>query len=416
MSPIEDDRVTANGKTVSDNFKAWFGNSKVVDATGAPLVAYHSTNDAFDAFDTNKTMDGAFWFTSNKSAALAAEVGASGCKYIMPVYLRIQKIAGWDEYDRLTFDELIAQGFDGVKLDDDFIVFDANNIKSAEKNSGLFDHLSASIFDGSPIHKSLEASSNFAKTAAPAAPTKPTEPIKTALWQQRSKKSGLTLQSLDIEFERTVNSSSSKQPDLENLRSLLARGANIDGFARNGVPLRHAVTKLSVPLIRFLVDAGANLHARIPSKTEGANREQPHFNVDTILHWAAYRSAQKRARDFEAMRHTEVMVELIASGAAYKTESSHGLQPVDLIDPKGPKLLKMALTYPLHAAVMLHNSGLCIRLLERGIDPDEKHARQTAWRLAELQHPECLAAMRSWQAKVAIDRMLNETAATKPGP
>jgi hypothetical protein len=149
---MEDDRVTANGKPVSENFKTWFGESKVVDTTGAPLVAYHSTNDVFDAFDQEKTMDTAFWFTANKEAALSREVGASGSKHLMPVYLRACKLAGWDEYDRLTYDQLISEGFDGVKLDDNFIVFDAKAIKSADKNSGLYDPTSPSLSDAEQAH------------------------------------------------------------------------------------------------------------------------------------------------------------------------------------------------------------------------------------------------------------------------
>jgi hypothetical protein len=97
-------------------------------------------------------MDTAFWFTANKEAALSREVGASGSKHLMPVYLRACKLAGWDEYDRLTYDQLISEGFDGVKLDDNFIVFDAKAIKSADKNSGLYDPTSPSLSDAEQAH------------------------------------------------------------------------------------------------------------------------------------------------------------------------------------------------------------------------------------------------------------------------
>jgi hypothetical protein len=215
-------------------------------------------------------------------------------------------------------------------------------------------------------------------------------------------------QSLDIQFEHAISSGLSNRPNLAHLQGLLAQGAHVDGCARNGLPLRHAVTKLSIPLIHFLAESGANLNARNPSKVEGLNQEQPHFNVDTILHWAAYRSAKKKARDFEALQHAQVMLELIALGANPQTVSSYGQQPADLVDSKGPTLLKTALTHPIHVAVVLHNPGLCIKLLDRGFDPDEKNAHQTAWRLAEIKSPACLAIMRSWQAKVAVNRMLDE--------
>ena len=35
----------------SPNFKAWFGDSKVVDADGKPLVVYHGTSSDFFEFD-----------------------------------------------------------------------------------------------------------------------------------------------------------------------------------------------------------------------------------------------------------------------------------------------------------------------------------------------------------------------------
>ena len=35
----------------SKNFKSWFGNSKVVDKTGKPLVMYHGTSESFEKFE-----------------------------------------------------------------------------------------------------------------------------------------------------------------------------------------------------------------------------------------------------------------------------------------------------------------------------------------------------------------------------
>lgn len=122
----------------NDSFQRWFGNSEVVDADGNPLVVYHGTPDEFDAFDSDKTMDSAFWFTSNKDAIERGEVGASGNGNIMAVYLSAKKLAGWNEYEKYTYDQLIRLGYDGVKLDDDFIVFSPSQIKSVD-NSGDWD-------------------------------------------------------------------------------------------------------------------------------------------------------------------------------------------------------------------------------------------------------------------------------------
>lgn len=62
---------------LNDNFWKWFGDSKVVDNQGKPLVVYHGTNKSFNSFDKLKrgsvtsaksSMDG-FWFTTDKNLA-----------------------------------------------------------------------------------------------------------------------------------------------------------------------------------------------------------------------------------------------------------------------------------------------------------------------------------------------------------
>lgn len=50
-APWTDDRLAANGRPVQENFSAWFGASKVVDAQGFPLRVFHGTTSLFDAFD-----------------------------------------------------------------------------------------------------------------------------------------------------------------------------------------------------------------------------------------------------------------------------------------------------------------------------------------------------------------------------
>lgn len=50
-SPWKDGRLAANGRPVQENFSAWFGASKVVDARGLPLRVFHGTTSLFDAFE-----------------------------------------------------------------------------------------------------------------------------------------------------------------------------------------------------------------------------------------------------------------------------------------------------------------------------------------------------------------------------
>ena len=62
---------------LNDNFWKWFGNSKVVDVNGNPLICYHGSNVNIKRFDKNycslntgNNEEGAFYFTSDKDAAL----------------------------------------------------------------------------------------------------------------------------------------------------------------------------------------------------------------------------------------------------------------------------------------------------------------------------------------------------------
>ena len=94
-----------------------------------PIIAYHGTNDRFDSFDPYKTADSLFWFSTDKDSIINGNSGAAGTKYVMKCLLNLHNTAGWDEYERMNIDQLIAEGFDSVKLDDDYIVFDPNDIK-----------------------------------------------------------------------------------------------------------------------------------------------------------------------------------------------------------------------------------------------------------------------------------------------
>lgn len=66
-------RTGAAKETQSENFKRWFGDSKVVNEDGSPKVMYHGTNASFSTFDKAKAKPGAygrgFYFTSEQSQA-----------------------------------------------------------------------------------------------------------------------------------------------------------------------------------------------------------------------------------------------------------------------------------------------------------------------------------------------------------
>lgn len=133
-------------RTLTPEFKRWFGESKVVDAQGRPLVVYHGTPNDFKAFR------GGAYFTAdpdyaNNTAAITAEA-YDGSAAVMPVYLSIKNPAirdvdflEWIGYDGEKQAELESQGFDGVMTPDksEIYPFRPEQIKSAIGNDGSFD-------------------------------------------------------------------------------------------------------------------------------------------------------------------------------------------------------------------------------------------------------------------------------------
>lgn len=167
----------------NDNFWKWFGDSKVVDGNGEPMVVYHgSPTKGINIFTHDgpkhtgdDTLGKGFYFTSSKSfAARYAHHRVSGeFGDIYPVYLRIENpyLVGYGEHEdivaelfgrfpeMLSVDEktqkLIDAGFDGIisqnngvdviegygvdEMDADLVVFSSNQIKAADRNNGNFD-------------------------------------------------------------------------------------------------------------------------------------------------------------------------------------------------------------------------------------------------------------------------------------
>ena len=171
---IKPDKTLFQADTNSPEFKAWFGDSKVVDAEGKPLIVYHGTAAAFDAFDISKAKDkegrarglgwgkDKFYFTENKAAAqVAADYAKTQGKgknpNVLAVYLHISNPITASEYTaRISgikgtgaerdgaISELDAslksQGIDGIvdKVSGGMAVFSPTQIKSID-NRGTWD-------------------------------------------------------------------------------------------------------------------------------------------------------------------------------------------------------------------------------------------------------------------------------------
>jgi hypothetical protein len=96
---------------------------------------YHGTALDFDAFDPDRAIGSQFWSTTDRAAIESGDVGAQGKGVVKEMYQRINNPAGWDEYDKFGIDELIGQGYDGLKLPDTdgqstMVAFNPNQYRS----------------------------------------------------------------------------------------------------------------------------------------------------------------------------------------------------------------------------------------------------------------------------------------------
>ena len=166
--------------TESKYFKKWFGESKVVDKKGRPLVVYHGTyKSMFEEFQPNAVHLGggvrfpeAIYFTNKRKVAESYAVGDN----IFDVYLKIENPYEVDaekkSYNDFA-DELYSimtnidtEQYDGIVVrnikdnwsqkgkninGDTYIVFNPEQIKSVD-NQGTFDAKNPNIYYQSAYH------------------------------------------------------------------------------------------------------------------------------------------------------------------------------------------------------------------------------------------------------------------------
>lgn len=163
-------------QTETPEFQAWFGDSKVVDAEGGPLVVYHGTVASFDAFDPSaepysyESDRGKQFFLDNPQGASDYAIGTSdaygGNANVMPVYLRMQNprivdVDGspsewWDSQpERMWALDVERRGHDGLIVRGDgetmYVTADPTQIKSAIGNDGSFDIDDPRILSQGPL-------------------------------------------------------------------------------------------------------------------------------------------------------------------------------------------------------------------------------------------------------------------------
>jgi hypothetical protein len=103
-------------QTETEQFKKWFGNSKVVNADGTPKIMYHGTRAQFSVFDTTKakaagTWGKGFYFTNEPSHA-----GQYGDQ--MAVYLRAENPLTGDGHE-ITKEQMV-KFLQAVAEDEDY--------------------------------------------------------------------------------------------------------------------------------------------------------------------------------------------------------------------------------------------------------------------------------------------------------
>lgn len=200
---------SARLNTDTPEFRNWFGDSKVVDAGGKPLVVYHGTQEDItnmEGFDPDraKSEGGGFYFSDSplfKNRATNANTYAGKRGTVIPVYLKSENLyetgytepkpaanapaSEWDawlkgaedfnrsidytkenyvsdaiaEAKRAGADGVVLKGFEDDRFDsgnvipsDVYIVFDPTQIKSATGNRGTFDPNDANILNQSAYH------------------------------------------------------------------------------------------------------------------------------------------------------------------------------------------------------------------------------------------------------------------------
>lgn len=188
-------------QTETEAFKKWFGDSKVVDANGKPLVVYHGAAEDFTAFDAGKIglrdpgfFGAGFYFSPDEEVAQSYADSAAedsdldiGDSAVIPAYVSLQNPFIWDSSpagapatrsalaefgikrdsvrgdsnalgnskEREAFNRKVRDaGHDGVVVRDEdgiqeVVAFRPEQIKSAVGNRGTFDPSSANILEQS---------------------------------------------------------------------------------------------------------------------------------------------------------------------------------------------------------------------------------------------------------------------------
>lgn len=166
--------------TESSYFKKWFGDSKVVDENGKPLVVYHGTREIFDTFDNNKkgkasdTARIGFWFTDSSKFAenFASDIwyGEQENPITMPVYISMKnpKIYEPKKFDKKELDsarnkvnEIEQQIKDLSRKFNKILIETGSFVKATEETKQEKDLLNAELKEAKNIYAELRYSDSY---------------------------------------------------------------------------------------------------------------------------------------------------------------------------------------------------------------------------------------------------------------
>lgn len=175
LENLRDTAFSRIDQTQTKAFRDWFGDSKVVDADGKPLVVYHGTDKDFDTFlSSTRPKEPGIFFAVNPAIASAytghdpqGNFHAQNIGSVLPVYLKIENPLVVDFKGAKTgrseaFKRAIEGGHDGVLLknhydaggvQDQWAVFRPEQIKSAVGNRGTFDASNPDIRFSRPVRE-----------------------------------------------------------------------------------------------------------------------------------------------------------------------------------------------------------------------------------------------------------------------
>ncbi len=150
-----------NPQVDTPEFKRWFGDSKVVDENGDPLVVYHGTSKSFNQFNTKSRSillgSGSYFTTDpveadNFTMSQWPALFGTTKPQIVPVYLSIKNpYVTDDKIDSQAREESIRENYDGIIVRGKdgriewAVAFEPTQIKSATGNIGTFDPTNADI-------------------------------------------------------------------------------------------------------------------------------------------------------------------------------------------------------------------------------------------------------------------------------